>query len=109
MGIEIKDAAHAVRVLKALVEQIEKQRDDNTQMGRLNRPLPTELGWAEGAKVILEDHAFASSGNWTTWNEELGKRIDISDAVKEDADIITVKLARAYAPRMKEAGMEVPE
>lgn len=88
---KIKDPAHAVRILEALVEQIEKQRNDNTLRGRLNRPLPTELGWAEGTKAVLKikDDGY----------------LDERDA---KADVIEA-LAQAYAPRMKEAGMKVPE
>lgn len=84
--MNIKDPAHAVRVLEALVEQGAKI--DLEFYPSTAESMQDAL--VEGAKAVLE--------MWYMW-----KRPDTS------CDYWVIALAQAYAPRMLEAGMEVPE
>lgn len=104
--IEIKDPVHAVRVLEALVEQGEK-----TQKIVPNDTVLKMI--VEGAKAVLESNK--------KWAETLSKaktlpgyRTDggihpTDDGINYGRDTLTVALAQAYASRMAEAGMTVPE
>ena len=104
--MKITDPAHAKRVLEALVEQV---KNIDAKGGSKNVKISVEgdangmkyfwvryqMGMAsiEGAKAVLEV---------------------LNDTGNSDLDLIryqrvAVSLAQAYAPRMKEAGMEVPE
>lgn len=96
--MKITDAAHAVRVLKALVEHLENVPTLDGQH---------ELVWVwhgallEGAKAVLArvpDQKVVAPEIWSKASEE-GTLLAF----------VILDLARAYAPRMLEAGMTVPE
>lgn len=94
--MKITDPAHAVRVLKSLVEY----GDDPGIFA-----FAMEHGSVEGAKAMLKD-----------WNEVEhdseyvnGYRSLYKNAVCEGVKKALLSQAQAYAPRMAEAGMKVPE
>jgi len=115
-----EDPAHAVRILEALVEQGEKHRKYDTPEKRWVGSRPLEDALIEGAKAVLDkwnkvlayqqiaedsitgrgtpQDAYSTERVAETWDNRVG----------EAAEFICA-LAKAYAPRMKEAGMEVPE
>lgn len=117
--IEVKDAAHGVRILKALVEQGEKQEKEvgpkHLEADLTGEPdtlkyicmkLTMFHALVDGAKEVLADlqsakiaHKLARVGTSHVMTQ--GRVGGISGAI--------IVLARAYAPRMKEAGMGVPE
>lgn len=94
---EIKDAAHGVRVLKALVEQGEQK------LGfphKLYEPwMSMVLALIEGAKVII---SLKQSPDFPS-NPDL---VVGETAMKEGTQML---FAEAVARRMEKAGMEVPK
>lgn len=92
--MKIKDAAHAVRVLESLVEQGEDFI--------IRLKIPEEAHWCmavvEGAKTVLE----------CLGPDPLSTDIHRID-FQEGQLNIAIGLAQAYAARMEEAGMKVPE
>jgi hypothetical protein len=87
-GWKPKDPAHAARILEALVSTVGEWND---RTGKQTHPL--NLALVEGAKAVLEHLRIIEKNGWHT------------RCINE----ILVVMAQAYAPRMAEAGMEVPE
>lgn len=87
--MKIKDPAHAVRVLKFLTEE------KDLWMPYMDGTPGDELLYAlfEGAKAVLNDLYRLEIGGWHTTCTKA----------------VIMSLAQTYAPRMKEAGMKVPE
>lgn len=133
--MKIEDAGHAVRVLEALVEQGDKTileastgpwfiECNGWLSQRLPGPSAKGLGAAvtdeelskgdgnliaasrslvpalvEGAKAVLDRYRTTKMG---IGNDPLSARL-------QEAEFNIFYLAKAYAPRMAEAGMKVPE
>lgn len=101
--MKIKDADHAVRVLESLVEQLKDAewcqicmllKFDKAQIhqeckGHFSRPPQTIEMLVEGAEAVLEDFEF--------WEKHYAHSGPV------------MRLAKIYATRMVETGMEVPE
>ncbi len=102
--MKIKDTAHAVRVLEAL---------EKTNLAAANsfveppevRPFVVAL--IDGAKAVLEEVAKAAHGYRINTDSQM--ETATQEGREDMADIMAIRLAQAYAPRMAEAGMEVPE
>lgn len=84
---------HAVKVLKSLIEKLDGKWAPSNGYTHL------VIGMVEGAKAVIfpwEKYRYENkNGSWGN-----GYRLGLEDAI--------VKLARAYAPMMIEAGIEVP-
>lgn len=98
--MKIKDPAHAARVLEHLVKRLEPWDDFE----------PLE-GWAcvlEGAKAVLKQRTALMMWDST---DPLGtpKTIARANGRQRGREEMIVSLAQAYAPRMEDADMEVPE
>ena len=105
-GWKLKDPDHAVRICRALVEQGE-------DLAR-NNPIPKKefhylIALVEGAKAVLTCYKDA----WDTNKHGEPGPDDATIAYwrgrREQADLTVKDSAQTYAPRMAEAGMEVPE
>lgn len=100
---KIKDPAHAVRVLEALVKHEEDRLKRFKDYYDAKAPMAGILirALAEGAKAVLEKIE----------RERCQPKVDgtFSDGVDWGLGVSAKLLAQAYAPRMKEAGMTVPE
>ncbi|KKM76733.1 hypothetical protein LCGC14_1377140 [marine sediment metagenome] len=113
---KIVNAAHAVKVLEALVEQV---KNIDAKGGSKNVKLSVEgdangmkyfwvryqMGMAstEGAKAVLK----LWDGLQRNKKENPHRAEEFEDP-ELDLGIFITDLAKAYAPRMAEAGMEVP-
>ncbi|KKM94184.1 hypothetical protein LCGC14_1200900 [marine sediment metagenome] len=102
---KIKDHAHAVRVLEALVEQGKTGMHGMywKQTGEKTGVIKNHLWFdalAEGAKAVLDEY-----------KKVHGERHGSTERgiIYYGYRIAVIVLAQAYAPRMIEAGMEVPE
>ncbi len=105
---KIKDPAHAVRVLEALVEQGDRIEELTAQLSikdcspglwRMRAGMFSAL--VEGAKAVL--------GEWERIGELYADDLLVKDGYMLNGQaLLLVVLAQAYAPRMAEAGMEVP-
>jgi len=98
--MEIKNAKHAVRVLEALVEQSKKRLDTLHQThipGSASAIYLSAL--AEGVKAVL-DTKTDTPDEFYSGSFSIGAEHAQSDYL--------IALAQAYAPRMAEAGMDVP-
>lgn len=136
----VKDAAHAVRILEALVEQ-----GENMHLGSSDGPwalLHTPQDEANPEAGMLETHINNAKGEtigyFGEWNNEIDSRLaaiapslvpalvegakavlrscgkvpefgPMNEAYNSGKEIGLLALAGACAPRMAEAGMEVPE
>lgn len=99
--MKITDPAHAVRVLEALVEQGEMNFQISTtdidDVPTLEHLIFMRKALVEGAKAILEMQIIPYTDT------------KIESAVAEERGLLALKLAQAYAPRMLEAGMSIPD
>jgi len=132
---KIKDPAHAVRVLESLVERGEEllmglsdgpwywQNGSLQSSGEYDvlakpthflhdRPMLAQgrslvPALVEGAKAVLDEYrkVYILVFDKATADD----MAHINQADEEAKEKMLVALAQAYAPRMKEAGMEVPE
>lgn len=95
--MKIKDLAHAFRVLEFIVG-LEKDLDN-----RLNQDKPMAfLTLLDGAKAMLDK-------NWPDLPEKGHPERRYWEGIIHERKNMFMDLAQAYAPRMTEAGMEVPE
>ncbi len=88
--MKITDPAHAVRVL----EHLAKNGAQSALVLLPQRSWPFVYALVEGAKAVLEVRL--------DWQEN-------PDLERGESNQTLMGLAQAYAPRMAEAGMEVPE
>lgn len=107
--MKIKDPAHAVRVLKALVEQGPKFIEhDVWLLCAYSAPLVPAL--VEGAKAMLSRWEAISEKHQKYFDDGGDKLLgEFWAGRKEEANGFIVINAQAYAPGMKEAGMTVPK
>lgn len=123
MSTQIKNAAHAVRVLEYLVEEMERlEKTGGPKNVKLSldgdvegmRYIGTRYLMApalvEGAKAVLKRHASFQNTTAQSYRSVVDKRNQENDAweARYGAGAIVIALAKAYAPRMAEAGMEMP-
>ena len=107
---KIQDPAHAVRVIKHFIKHGSKRLNSvysKYENGEWDNKPTWEytflLSWVEGAKLILEEYMKESTPMPGPGENEV---ILVSNLWFQN---LIVKIAKTYAPRMIEAGMEVPK
>lgn len=121
--IQIKTVADAVNVLEYLISDIDRSvsgRAHIMELGKehfmspgqkiLNENLALVKALVEGAKAVLERYKSFQNTTAQSYRSVVDKRNQENDyrEARYGAGAIVISLAKAYAPRMLEAGMEVP-
>ncbi len=117
-GWNPRDTAHAVeclqfwidctdgrRNLRDFIRELGKEHFAPTSMKGLFESLSIVEGFVDGAKSVLEMWRYAQPDK--TWSHDYNK--GFHEGSRNAMDTIVIVLAKRYAPRMAEAGFEVPK